>query len=757
MICPNEPPVFQLPESEPDADIYTFDVLENSAVGSVVGSVVAEDSDGDTLEYSLSDGPFAIDTLTGEITVNGELDYESTPNYSLTVTVTDGHGNADTATLLINVNDVNEAPEFAGDSFNLDVDENSALDSPVGSVAANDTDSGDTLTYSLSAGPFAIDGATGAITVNAALDFETTPIYTLQVTVTDIGGQSDTATLTIQVNNVNEPPDFDTLWEPDEDYFDVEENKPYGELVGQLVVIDPDNGDTLTYSITAGNDDGAFAIDANGAITVADSTKLNFEATTTYTLSVKVTDNGGLDDICRVVITVTDVNEAPIGITLGGAGVPETTPPVTLAEIVNAANPKLVGILAATDPDASDSHTFTFAPGEGDDDNGSFQIVGDELRSSAVFDFETKDTYSVRIQATDSGGLTYETVVIVNVTNVNEAPEFDLPSYQFILSKDFLYNGQAAGSVSATDVDDGTTLSYSIQGGIVASDAFGYPQPFVNGLSIDDSGQITVADKAIVEQAFSANYLLQVTVTVTDGVLTDTVVVTIYEDHEPYLQKIDDYIARWRAATDNLVTDTYLNAKAAADQLAEFISGHIGAFTGTTSSLSNLTWASAAYANPPFAGTVSVSAVISQIMINAVADKIAEGHQAVVDRMHELMLTVRQRDRDDADQTMQDEFDARSQLVADIADDPQPIKTHKVVAHLNALKERLRINTHPPEIDNLYGKLLLTFAQAKGWVIQGSAWHHSNFGTYWYTWELGSPFLSAHDVVDELNAIHYGF
>ena len=55
----------------------------------------------------------------------------------------------------------------------------------MGSVSANDPDSGDTLTYSLGGGPFTIDSATGAITVIGALDFESTPSYSLTVTVTD--------------------------------------------------------------------------------------------------------------------------------------------------------------------------------------------------------------------------------------------------------------------------------------------------------------------------------------------------------------------------------------------------------------------------------------------------------------------------------------------------------------------------------------------------------------------------------------------
>ncbi len=92
----------------------TFTIAENSGDGAMVGTITGADVDaGTTLTYSITTGntndAFAIDSGTGEITVNGDnkLDHETTPSYSLMVTVSDGSLEA-TATVTITVTDVDE-------------------------------------------------------------------------------------------------------------------------------------------------------------------------------------------------------------------------------------------------------------------------------------------------------------------------------------------------------------------------------------------------------------------------------------------------------------------------------------------------------------------------------------------------------------------------------------------------------------------------------------------------------------------------
>ena len=89
---------------------YFFEVFENAGVGTTVGTVAATDADaGDTLTYSITAGntgsKFAIDGSSGVITTAGELDYESTSSYELTLQVSDGT-NTDTAPLSITVIDL---------------------------------------------------------------------------------------------------------------------------------------------------------------------------------------------------------------------------------------------------------------------------------------------------------------------------------------------------------------------------------------------------------------------------------------------------------------------------------------------------------------------------------------------------------------------------------------------------------------------------------------------------------------------------
>ena len=71
----------------------------------------------------------------------------------------------------------------------------------------------------------------------------------------------------------------------------------------EALASDPDVGDSLTYAITGGNTNGAFAVDSvTGVITVANSPVLDFEATPTFVLTVEVQDAGGLTDDASVTI-----------------------------------------------------------------------------------------------------------------------------------------------------------------------------------------------------------------------------------------------------------------------------------------------------------------------------------------------------------------------------------------------------------------------------------------------------------------------
>jgi gliding motility-associated-like protein len=95
----------------------------------------------------------------------------------------------------------------------------------------------------------------------------------------------------------------------------------------------------------------------------------------------------------------------------------------TIAE--NAASGTSVGTLSATDADTGDTFTYTLVSGTGSTDNASFTISGSTLKTAAIFDFETKESYSVRVRVTDAGGLTFERAITISVTDVNEDRDGD--------------------------------------------------------------------------------------------------------------------------------------------------------------------------------------------------------------------------------------------------------------------------------------------------------------------------------------------
>ncbi len=106
----------------------------------------------------------------------------------------------------------------------------------------------------------------------------------------------------------------------------VAENAANGTSIGTVSGTDPDSGDTQSYSLTdtAG---GRFAIDSStGEITVANGTLLNYEAAASHSVTVRVTDSGGLTYDETFTVNLTDGNEAPINIVPGSLIVNRNTP-----------------------------------------------------------------------------------------------------------------------------------------------------------------------------------------------------------------------------------------------------------------------------------------------------------------------------------------------------------------------------------------------------------------------------------------------
>jgi Ca2+-binding RTX toxin-like protein len=400
-----------------DATLSGGSVAENAANGTVVGAVTGVDPDaGAVLTYALMDdagGRFAIDATTGAITVaNGALlNHEAAASHEVTVRVTDQGGLTFDKVLTLAVSNVNEAPSDAALTGGS-VAENAANGTVVGTVTGVDPDAGAVLTYALTddaGGRFAIDATTGAIMVanGAPLNHEAAASHEVTVRVTDQGGLTFDKSFTLNVTDVNEAPTGAALTGGS-----VAENAANGTVVGTVAGLDPDVGATLTYALTD-NAGGRFAIDANtGQITVANGVLLDYETATSHDVTVRVTDQAGLALESAFTIAVTDVNEtvnhAPTDATISGGSIAE-----------NANNGTVVGTVTGVDPDNGAILAYSLT----DDAGGRFAINGTSGQITVVngglLDYESATSHSITVRVTDQGGLAFDKVFALNVTNVS--------------------------------------------------------------------------------------------------------------------------------------------------------------------------------------------------------------------------------------------------------------------------------------------------------------------------------------------------
>lgn len=333
----------------------TFNMPENSVFGTAVGPVVATDADGNALNYSITAGNagnvFSIDS-TGTIRVNGVLDFETVTNYNLTVQASDGVHNT-VANYIVNVTNMNDAPVLTPSAPSLvsvaedatapagqtvasfvsgsiaDVEGNT---DGIAVIAADNTNG--TWEFSIDAGTTwaavpAVSG-TSALMLSAANRLRFVPDLNFNGTA-DIGylawdGTSGTAgstanptgnsafssatdTATISVTPVNDTPAMAAAT------FSINENSAGGAAVGTIATATDVDLDTLMFSETGnGTGAGLFAIDSSGNITVQSGAVLNYEAVTSYTYEISVSDGNGGNATAMMTINVSDVlNETITG------------------------------------------------------------------------------------------------------------------------------------------------------------------------------------------------------------------------------------------------------------------------------------------------------------------------------------------------------------------------------------------------------------------------------------------------------------
>ena len=479
---------------------YGFSVNENVAIGTAVGTVAGTDPDSSgvafgqlryyflnsgTASATSADGRYAINATTGAITTNSALNFEAgTPSVAYTVVTRDNAGAAGyiqaSSTVTIGINNLNEAPSFPNSSFS--VNENVAIGTAVGTVAATDPDSSGlafgqlryyflnsgTASATSSDGRYAINAATGAITTNSALNFEAgTPSVAYTVITRDNAGAAGynqvSSTVTIGINDLNEAPTIPASYG-----FSVNENVATGTAVGTVVGTDPDGagvafGQLRYYFLNGGtasatSSDGRYAINATtGAITT--NSALNFEAgTPSVAYTVVTRDNAGAAGYNQASSTVTiginNLNEAPTIPASYSFGVNE-----------NVAIGTAVGTVAGTDPDSSgvafgqlryyflNSGTASATSADG---RYAINATTGAITTNSALNYEAGTpsvayTVVTRDNAGAAGYIQASSTVTIGINDLNEAPTIPA-SYGFSVNENVAI-GTAVGTVAATDPD----------------------------------------------------------------------------------------------------------------------------------------------------------------------------------------------------------------------------------------------------------------------------------------------------------------
>jgi len=163
-----------------------------------VGIITAIDPDSDKITYKVEEPGFYIES-TGRLITTVPLDYEKDPVITITVIATDPSGASDTLTYTIKITDVNEPVHTKDTTCNI---QENFVGRTGCKIEAWDDD-GTKPTYKLTDSTNYTIDSNGEITVKKPLDFETKPLDTLKVIVSD-GTFNDTAIVIIKVVDVPE-------------------------------------------------------------------------------------------------------------------------------------------------------------------------------------------------------------------------------------------------------------------------------------------------------------------------------------------------------------------------------------------------------------------------------------------------------------------------------------------------------------------------------------------------------------------------
>ncbi|XP_029303816.1 protocadherin-16 [Cottoperca gobio] len=452
----------QLDEEQP-AGTIVGDISAGLPPGEIGGLYFISDHESTGVSNDLN-----IDETTGIITTARRLDREQRDHYSfIAVTMT-----GVTIEVSITVNDINDhAPVFPKKKAVLKIPEHTAVGTRFSLEPATDADKDQLTTqgYAIREGnigqAFRLETKRAAnkvlyldLVVNGLLDREKRSLYSMVLEAFDGGSPKRMGSMTLEVT-VTDINDHAPLFNQSRYHAIISESLPQGSSILQVFATDEDEGDNglVLYEINRrqSDPDRSFVMDSkSGVITL--NRPLDYELKRVHELVVQARDNASQPEVTNAFVTihVRDYND--------------NQPTMTIIFLSEDGSPRIsegaqpgqyVARISVTDPDYGEYANVNVSLEGGD---GKFALTTKDsiiylIYVDQVLDREERDSYDLRVMATDSGTppLRAESSFTIQVIDVNDNPPlFDQQAYRQTIPE-VVYPGSFVLQVTARDKDQG--------------------------------------------------------------------------------------------------------------------------------------------------------------------------------------------------------------------------------------------------------------------------------------------------------------
>ncbi len=413
-------------------------VDENDAIGTLVGSLKAIDSDPeDSHSFELMTDTDIFTISDNELFTKAVLNFEESPSRTLDVKVIDDHGASSIQQITIEVQDTNDTP--TGISLSpANVLENQPYGTLIGYLSTQDEDAVDFYNYKLVVGEGSGDNSMVIISDNQLLlkesvDFEALQQLSVRVRVTDGGGKRFDQVLIVEILDTF---DSDVILSS----YSFGENLSVGDTISQLGI--EGKAGVFSYSFRVGTNDNRFFEIKGDYLTLKQA--VDYESQNQLKIKVRATNEENKNVENELLIALVDENDIPTGVQIDVSVIKENEPVGTI-----------VGYLTASDQDASDSHVFRLV--EGDE---FFTISGNALEISQALNYEKSSQIPIQVEVTDEAGENTTQELMIDILNENDAPE-DVTLDNYLVNENVVL-GRSIASISAVDEDTSDTHTYQL-------------------------------------------------------------------------------------------------------------------------------------------------------------------------------------------------------------------------------------------------------------------------------------------------------